>query len=234
MSRVWFAIPTAARVDLATHCLKAWRNQGYKTAVIRDLKDKWFLPADITLRQKAYQGYALAVNTLAKHILSTDPECEIVVTAGDDVYPCEYKMADEIADEFVAHFGGTLGIMQPRGNESHHRAKDGSYVADSSAWSPWMGREWCERAYMGAGPFHPDFYHYYSGTNLYDVAIRLGYYWQNDDIMQWDDKWKYADSSRRHLGQPEYIWKCKAKAAKDRALYLRLEAEGYPGCGLLP
>ena len=90
---------------------------------MRDFKDDWPLRADVTSAPGAYQGYGLAVNTLAKHVLALDPECQIVVTAGDDVFPCQTKRADEIADEFLEHFGGTLGVMQTAGNKAHHRGE---------------------------------------------------------------------------------------------------------------
>jgi hypothetical protein len=234
MSRVWLTIPTAARQRLAQGCLDAWRDQGYKTAVIRNLKDGWPLRADYCLTQPAYQGYGLAVNALAKHVLAADRECQVIVAAGDDVYPCQTKRADEIADEFLAHFGGTLGVMQPHGNAGHHRGKDGRYVPDNVCWSVWLGREWCERAYMGAGPIHPRFFHYYSTTNLWDVALDLGLLWYRYDIIQWDDNWEHVDSKRRSFGMPPYIMRAKLKGQMDKELYFRLKAEGHPGCGLLP
>jgi hypothetical protein len=230
---VWFAIPTAASAELAKHCLKAWRSQGYKIAIIREEKDDWPLPSDLCIRTSNYAGYARSVNTLAANVLALDPDCQVVVTAGDDVYPCMTKRADEIEAEFLDHFGGTLGVMQTQGNDGHHREADGSWTPDHVAWSPWLGREWCKRAYMGAGPFHPGFFHYWGAQNLHDVAIRLGLYWYRTDIIQWDDKWTNPDSSRKHLGRPPYIKKCKAKAPKDHDLYRLLRDQGYPGCGLL-
>lgn len=233
--RVWFCIPTAAPQAFAQGCLDAWKAQGYATAIMRDVKDDWSLQADVILRQETYLGYGLAVNTLSKHVLAKDPECQIIVTAGDDVYPCQTKCADEICAEFLEYFGGTtMGVMQTAGNKWHHRKKDRRFVPDTVCWSPWLGREWCERAYMGAGPIHPGFYHYWSTTNLWDVAERLGVIWYRTDIIQHDDNFQHRDSKRRHLGRPAYISKAKVKGKADRDLYLRLEAEGYPGCGLLP
>lgn len=231
---VWFAIPTAAPANLAKYCLESWKAQGYKTAIIRDEKDDWPLPSDICLRVPEYIGYPKSVNKLAKHILAIDPDCQIVVTAGDDVFPCRTKSADEIAAEFIEHFGGTLGVMQTQGNDGHHREADGSWSSDFVAWSPWFGREWCQRAYMGAGPFHPGFYHYWGAQNLHDVAIRLGLYWYRTDIIQWDDKWSNPDSTRKHLGRPSYTRKLKRKSREDQAFYQLLKAQGYPGCDLRP
>jgi hypothetical protein len=231
---VWFVLPTACPQRFAQRCFDAWRDQGYKVAIIRDEKDSWPLSADICLRQPEYLGYGLAVNKLAKHVLAVDPSCYVIVVAGDDIYPCTTKRADEIAGEFLEHFRGTLGVMQTHGNEGHHRAKDGSYVPDTVAWSPWLGFSWIKRAYEGAGPIHPGFYHYWSTTNLHDVANRLGLYWYRTDIIQWDDNWKHTDSKRKRLGKPKYIYKAKERVPADHALYLSIKANGYPGCGLLP
>lgn len=210
---------------------------GYKTAIII-LDDKLLskrrskLPADIVLVQREYPGYNRSVNRIVRWVLDDRRDCQIVVTGGDDVYPDQTKRADEIAEEFIDHFGGTLGIMQPHGDDAHHRQNDGSYALDTAAWSPWMGREWCERAFMGLGPTHEGFYHYYGQTNLLQVAERLGVFWRRPDLIQRDDNWKR--SARKHLGRPPYLKKAEEMGPADRALCKRLEAKGYPGCGLLP
>lgn len=232
MSLVWYAVPTAAKPEYSRPCFDAWRDMGYKVAILFEGEAQHALQADLKLCEPPYRGYGMSVNRLAKAVLEHDPDCQIVVSGGDDVYPCQTKRADKIAAEFIEHFGGTLGVMQPHGDELHHTHDGKGYILDTAAWSPWMGREWCERAFMGRGPMHPGFYHYWSSTNLQDVAVWLGLYWQRADIIQRDDNWKR--SARAHLGRPPYLYKAKAMGAADYALYKRLQDEGYPECGLKP
>jgi hypothetical protein len=94
-----------------------------------------------------------------------------------------------------------------------------------------MGREWCERAYMGRGPLHDGFYHYWNDYNLKQVAEWLGLYWRRPDLVQGDDNWK---RNRKHLGRPKYLYEAAERRREDAELARRLEIEGFPGCGLLP
>lgn len=206
---------------------------GYGTAIIiLDEEERKKLPADLVLLHKnnLYPGFARSVNRIVRWVLDKDPECQIIVTGGDDVYPDRTRFADEIAGEFIEHFKGTLGVMQPHGDEWHHTHDGLGYILDTCAWSPWMGREWCERAYMGRGPLHEGFYHYWNDYNLKQVAEWLGLYWRRPDLIQGDDNWK---RNRKHLGRPKYLYEASARAKADKLLAERLEAEGFPGCGLL-
>ena len=140
LSKVYHAIASARPVAQAQECFSAWRDMGYGTASIRDRAD---LDLDILLVLPEWPGLWAATNTLAAHVLDHDPECQIIVAAGDDVWPDRSKRADEIADEFVEHFHGTLGVMQPVGVKLPGH--------DRLCWSPWLGREWCSRAFCGTG-----------------------------------------------------------------------------------
>lgn len=230
--RVYHAFPTAAPLPQSRACIEAWNDMGYGTAIIiLDEEERRKLPADIVRVQDEYPGFAKSVNRIARWTLAGDPTCQIIVTGGDDVYPDQSKRADEIADEFIEHFHGTLGVMQPHGDEWHHNHDGKGYIADTCAWSPWMGREWCERAYMGRGPLHEGFFHYWNDFNLLQVAEWLGLFWRRSDIIHRDDNWK---RDRRHLGRPRYLYTARDRTAADKALALRLQAEGFPDCGLLP
>jgi hypothetical protein len=233
LSRVFYAFPTACPIPQARACLEAWKDMGYGTAVIVLDDERKHLPADLVLLHEGnqYPGFAKSVNRIARWVLGNQPSCQIIVTAGDDCYPDQNKRADEIADEFIEHFHGTLGVMQPHGDEWHHNHDGKGYIPDNCAWSPWLGREWCERSYMGKGPLHEGFYHYWNDRNLLQVAKWLGLYWVRPDIIHRDDNWK---RDRRHLGRPAYLYEARRRTAADKALALRLQAEGFPGCGLLP
>jgi hypothetical protein len=234
MSRVYHAFPTAAPLPQSLACIEAWKAMGYGTAIIvLDEPERRKLPADIVQIHEGnkYPGFAVSTNRIAYLTLKTDPECQIIIAGGDDVYPDQNKRADEIADEFIEHFGGTLGVMQPHGDEWHHTHDRRGYIADNAAWSPWLGREWCQRAYMGRGPLNPDFYHYYNDTNLFQVAQWLGLLWVRPDVVHGDRNWK---RERKHLGRPVYLREAKRRNAADAALCAQLQTEGFPGCGLLP
>jgi hypothetical protein len=230
--KVCYAFPTACPIPQARACLEAWRDMGYGTAIIvLDQDERPKLPADIVLVQAEYPGFAKSVNRIARWVLHERPECQIIVTAGDDCYPDQTKRANEIAEEFIEHFHGTLGVMQPSGDEWHHTHDGKGYIQDTCAWSPWLGREWCERSYMGRGPLHEGFYHYWNDYNLLKVAEWLGVFWRRADIIQPDYNWK---RDRYHLGRPKYLYEAKKRTGADKALAQRLDAEGYPGCELLP
>ena len=92
-------------------------------------------------------------------------------------------------------------------------------MPDSVCWSPWLGREWCERAYGGAGPIHPGFFHYYSTTNLLDVALRLGVLWYRTDIIQYDDNGLMRQQAAASRAASVYQGP-RRKGAQDRAFYL--------------
>ena len=111
---VWFAIPSKKPRAQAQLCIDRWRAQGYRVAIWRDTGDE-AVDCDLLLIGE-YGGYANAVNSLCKGILETYPATAWVVTGGDDTEPDMTKLADQIADECTAHFGGTFGMMQPTGD----------------------------------------------------------------------------------------------------------------------
>jgi hypothetical protein len=126
---------------------------GYSVALWRDIGSE-SVDCDY-LRYGDYPGYARAANSLIMDVLAMDTACDWVVTGGDDTDPDPTKRADVIAAECSYHFTegfwnqlgiqefSTFGVMQPTGD----RFADGSI--DRIAGSPWIGREFCKRAYGG-------------------------------------------------------------------------------------
>lgn len=218
MTRVWYAVPSARPAADAQACFDAWRRMGYAVAATRKEPD---LDLDRLLCLPKYPGLWCATNHLARVILEDDPECEVVVTGGDDVFPDPSKRAEEIADEFAAYFNGTLGVMQP--------VKDQPNGHGGRAWSPWLGREWCERAFEGRGATEPAFWHYFGDAYLYDVTHLLGRLWARNDVKHRHLNWKELRVARpAHLAKSKDMWQA------DHDLYHQLRAAGYPGSGLLP
>jgi hypothetical protein len=175
MSVPWFAVPSA-RPNGGTAGL--WKERGYRVALsVDEGKNIGIEYADLMQSIMPYPGYAESVNCLCRLILAQDPDAEWIVTGGDDTEPDPNHTPEEIASECSAHFGTTFGVMQPTGD----RFAQGSI--DRIAGSPWMGREWCQRAHGGAGPLWPEFTHMFVDEALQGAAERLGVYWHRPDLI---------------------------------------------------
>lgn len=219
MPRVWYATPSARPVEEAQRCFDAWRNMECAVAATRKVPD---LELDRLVCLREYPGLWAATNYLVKVILEDDPECEVVVTGGDDCWPGSWSgTAEDVADEFVAHFKGTLGVMQTKGPTRGH---------DRCAWSPWLGREWCERAFEGRGATEPVFWHNFGDAYLYAVAERMGLLWERSDLKVEHRKWNIQTPRQRpkHLAKAAEMWQA------DKELFDKLAGSGFPGSALLP
>jgi hypothetical protein len=173
---VWYVIPSARPPEEAERCLAKWRAQGYKIALWRD-EGARVIGADWVMHGWQYPGYARAVNVLAKQVLEAHPDCDWIVTGGDDVDPDPNHTADEIARQCSDWRADTFGVMQPTGD----RFAGGSI--DRIAGSPWMGREWCQRINQGHGPLWPEYTHNFVDEELQNVAIKYGVFWQRPDLI---------------------------------------------------
>lgn len=207
--------PSARQSAEAQACVDAWRARGYRVAVQRD---KGSLAADLCLVRYPYVGYAASINQLAKLVLQR-ADVQIVVAAGDDVWPDPDRRPEDLEVEFIEHFGGTYGVMQPAGHS------DWSNVALEVAWSPWLGREWCERAYGGKGPLWPGYFHFWVDHELQKVAEKEGVFWPRADVCQRHDTWK-----RRvpRLPRPPHLHEANRRHGEDRDLFFEREAQGFP------
>lgn len=219
---VWFAIPSAREEAQAR--LDKWRERGYLVAVWRDHPTD--VTAEMVLRGQ-YPGYYRSINALTVEILARDPAARWIVTGGDDTDPDPKRSPAQIADECAHHFGGTFGVMQPIGDrwgEEHFRNLP---YAERVAGSPWMGREWCERAYGGRGPMPSDYTHYYGDEELQLVAQRLGVFWQRMDVCH------YHDHYMRGAGVvPSFHRNATKLFAADGQIFKQRKALGFPGSQL--
>ncbi len=230
---VWVCLPSARPVEQVKEFTAKWRNMGYQVALWRDdeptPKERVGL-ADALLYGK-YPGYNRAVNTLAKYVLARDKECDWIVATGDDTDPDPTKTANEIALECSMHFyerdevsSATFGVMQPTGDPwTDHAGR----IIERIAGSPWMGREWCRRAFGGNGPLWPEFYHCFGDEHLQNVAQKLGIFWQRPDLTHLHNNWARARGEREDM--PEFLtianspehWK------ESRGIFERLKAGGF-------
>jgi hypothetical protein len=173
LPKAWLTIPSAR--DEADSTVHFWRERGYGVALFRD-EGASHMKADF-IGTGPYPGYANAVNALVRKVLEIDHDCLFCVAGGDDGQPDLAHGPDELADELVAHFGGTFGVCQFTGDRF-----DGGCI-DRICGSPWMGREFCKRIYGGKGPLWPEFYHMFVDEHLQAVAKKLGILWQRPDLV---------------------------------------------------
>jgi hypothetical protein len=229
--KAWFAIPSARPAEEANVVLRKWKEKGYGVAVWRDTGPDVLYTGepvcDFYLTGK-YPGYANAVNALAGKVLEFDPECRFIVTGGDDTEPDRAHDPDSIVKECEEHFGGTFGVMQPTGD----RWADGSI--DRIAGSPWMGREWCERANGGAGPLWPEFTHMFVDQCLMDTAKRCGVFWQRRDLIHLHRHFMRKNESLdvNRVNPPAHLvkWNSSTHWAEMQAIYMRLKRCDFAPC----
>jgi len=214
-----YAIPTA-NPPLADACLARWQGMGYATAVLVDGHDHCafeFQHADMIIHSPDYRGWPHATNTLCR-VTST----EIVVVGGDDIWPDETMRADDIAAQFVEHFGGTFGVMQPTGDRFMPNG-DGVPASERVAYSPWFGREFIERAYGGIGPVCESYYHFFSDEEIQAYAMTLDIFWQRPDVIQHHDHW-----TRTGRRRPDYMHKAQAHWKDDKATFAQRQVVRFP------
>ncbi len=213
MYEVWYAIPSA-NPELCRRHLPAWRERGYRVAVLQN-RERGEVPADVVVWRDEYPGWAGSVNELCKdHVPSS---ADIVVTGGDDMLPHPGVDAEELARGFFERFPDGFGVMQPVG--------DTFMNASEYCGSPWLGRGWIEHAYGGGGPMHGGYRHNWADHELRWVAELHDALWLRADLRQ-----SHEHFSRNGEEAPEY-WN-DAVGAHDRADVERFIGRfflGFPG-----
>lgn len=243
---VWFCIPSKRPRPEAQACIDRWREMGYLVAIRRDIGDET-VDCDL-LQYGTYEGYAKAVNGLIADVMKFDTDAQWFVTGGDDTDPDPKKRAYVIAAECEEYFSNgyfkcpsetlqgmplevfkTFGVMQPTGD----RYAGGSI--DRIAGSPWIGREFAERAYGGNGPYWPEYKHMFVDEEIREVAMRLGVYWMRPDLIHLH-RHIYRESldiNARAVPKPvpDFLREANSPAhwQKYQAMYLERKAAGFPG-----
>lgn len=253
---VWLCIPSARPVSEVNPVMESWRRMGYKVALWCDLGKE--IPARDLIISDWYPGYAKAVNQLALAVLRRDPECDWIVTGGDDTYPDPSKQAGEIEFQCGRYFGeqhgtfrmeptfsdwghqhgrfhwSTFGVMQPTGD----RFAGGSI--DRIAGSPWIGREFCERMYGGNGPYWPEYKHMFVDEEIMQVALKMGCFWQRPDLTHLHRHFMRQSDAIHSPAVPApippHLVEANSPAHWDKyqALFNQRKAAGFPGHAPLP
>ncbi len=209
---VWFAIPSASVARCREH-LPAWREQGYRVAVLQG-RERGEIPADITVWSDTYNGWPDAVNFLCASVVPR--RAAIVVTGGDDMLPDPHQSAEQVAGQFFERFPDGFGVMQPQG--------DALLGSRFFCGSPWLGRGWMDRAYGGRGPLPVGYRHNWADNELYWVARCLGRLWERPDLTQY-----HHHFSRGTQEAPEY-WSASAtnNDRHDVQLFLARAWQRFP------
>lgn len=241
---VWLTIPSIRPKHEAEDCLRRWKTLGYKVAILMqgELLDSSLV--DLQIPTGEYLGWPKSTNLLAHRVMSEDLSCWWVVGGGDDYWPID-RDPGKIAYECGLHFSPvpgskilySFGVMQPTGDrwgdcESARQTfgEDRGAIIDRVAGSPWMGREWIERAYQGKGPMPDCYHHLYADEELCLVAEKLGVYWRRPDLTQY-----HNHPARGHRGfqacneghlAPLYS---KENWDRERKIFEERKAAGFPG-----
>jgi hypothetical protein len=245
---VWVAMPSARRPEEADPVLRQWLKQGYRLALVRDVVNTQWTPAELTFFSGpiwgGYPGYAVSMNYLCKEILRYDPRADFIVATGDDTLPDPTKRAEVIGQECSEHFEelwrdsssdehpyetslSTFGVMQPTGDEWADRA---GRIIERIAGSPWIGREFARRMYGGAGPYWYEYRHCFVDEELQCVAQKLGVFWQRPDLTQHHENWARAHAGRPQ-DMPEFLREANSPEhwAKYSAIFKARKEAGFPG-----
>ncbi len=216
-SEVYFAIPSANPENCRKH-LPAWREMGYKIAVLQDHK-KVDVPADIVVQYGDYRGWPASVNALCLEVVPKT--AAIVVTGGDDMLPDPHFSAEQLAAQFLKRFPDSFGVMQPHG--------DNYLDTTQYCGSPWLGRNWFTKMYQGKGGLSAAYHHMFADDELFWVAGCWGALWTRPELVQ-----RHEHFCRRGGEKPEY-WERNAQSseAADTAMFIARSSRGFPDHGPL-
>jgi hypothetical protein len=184
MNNVCLAMPSA-NIEMAKKTFPVWKNKGYDIAVVvpDKLKHDYLNITDFILTESeigGYGGWVKSVNVLTNRLNGYD----ILVAAGDDMFPDQNYEAHQLHLQFMRHFGGTFGVMQPYGD------KFGSMACESCeqiCGSAWLGKEFRERINQGKGPLWYEYWHMWADTELYQVANKYNCLWIRGDLSQYHE-----------------------------------------------
>src|ERR1017187_8232216 len=253
---VWWASPSVRPAAEANVCLEKWRKQGYKLCLWRDTPED--LPIHDLLLVGPYPGHAKATNECIDEVLKADPECLFIANSGDDTEPDLAHTGSEIVQQCVDYFrircagclararsgqivcekcggtrfeesSGTFGVLQCTGD----RFAGGSI--DRIAGSPFIGREFCERAYGGKGPLFDQYWHMRDDDELMAVAVKLGVFWQRPDLIHLHHHFtrETVDINSNAVGKPipAFLQRANSKENWDAMgkIFFERQTAGFPG-----
>jgi len=198
----------------AARCVPAWRDMGYRVAILQD-RTPICVPCDARLVRTSYPGWAASINSLCREVVPDS--CPVVVGGADDMYPDPSFRAQEIAGQFLERFPDTFGVMQPTGDDFE--------ATGSVCGSPWLGREWMRRMYKGRGGLCELYTQQYADEELFWVAKCAGRLWTRPELSQRHDHF-------RRLGEPApgyWVASAAANELRDCETFVERSGQGFPG-----
>jgi hypothetical protein len=210
---VWYLMPSASASN-AARSVPAWRGQGYRVAILQD-RARFDIDCDALIRRDQYPGWAASINALWREAVPDD--CPVVVGGGDDMFPDPDRRAHEIAEEFIDHFGGTFGVMQPTGDDFE--------ATRTICGSPWLGRDWMRRMYAGRGGLCESYFQQWADDELYWVSKCAGRYWGRADLCQ-----RHEHFLRAGAPAPVYwVESAAGHAEQDCLTFIARSRAAFPG-----
>ena len=202
--KLWAAFPSG-NSEQASICAKAWRERGYRVAVLVD-EGQPSVDCDLTITEPNYRGTAAAFAKMFGQI------GESMLCLNDDVFPGDGADADNMARLLLLRFPDTFGVLQATGD-----------WYDAMAWCapyPLIGKR-----YMQTEPWHEGYYHLHCDEELRAVAIRRAAYAELPDV--------HIEHRHKSLGFTDSLpaekrAKNNERHAADRALYETRKAVGFP------
>jgi len=209
MKNVWMLAPSI-RLD-ADDVFARWTCAGYHVAAFIDPGTR--VPKNCSLAiEDRYEGYAKSINRLWREVTDV---ADIIIAGSDDLYPCADKSAQDLAADFFARFPDGFGVM--------HLAKYDLSQGQSTDHC-WMGADYARRINRGAGPYWPDYYHFFDDTEAGEVADRLTVLWRRRDLGQRHAHWSLSTNQ-----PPPHLGKAQSQWAISKALFEQRKHAGYPG-----
>lgn len=214
---VYVAMPVVLKAR-AIAAKERWVDMGYRMAFFQDAGTDPFTDELTVVRE--YRGVYEAINRMSRAALQAG--ADVVLFAGDDMFPDPNHRADEIAAEYLDKFPDGYGVMQPCGDRQGCDDQ-GVPAARRICGSPWYGTGWINRAYGGRGPCWPDYHHFYGDEDLKIVAENLGVLWMREDLYQDHAHWSFGRMPRQF-----YHDRNQAYWAADKLLFEERKKEGFP------
>lgn len=213
-NETWLFMPVVNPEMCARH-IGAWKDAGYKIALLQDRVHFDVPEADVILRPwKEYIGYAASVNFMVNAV--NPHACGLYVYAGEDMRPDEKHTLGEIRDMFFDKFDDGFGVMQPTGDDL-----DGT---DRICGSPFVGAPFARQWNHGLGTFWPGYNHYFADEELFNTAGSHGLLWQNPELTHYHDHWTRPGNEK-----PAHHSPLHERWDHDKALFHFRKKKGFPG-----
>lgn len=181
---VWLGMPSA-NIEMARKTFPVWKDFQYKIAIIcpDKLKFEYESLVDILYTESeigGYRGWPKSVNFISNKLQNVD----IIIAAGDDMFPDKNFTAYDLKNQFFEHFKGSFGVMQPYGD------KFGSMACpecEPICGSAWLGKDFRNKINKGKGPMWEEYWHMWADTELYQVATKYNCLWIRNDLTQYHE-----------------------------------------------